>query len=216
MRKLYHCAGARSMRSVWLLHELSLEFELVTLGFSMAALRTPEYLAISPLGRVPCLVDGDVTLIESGAICQYLCERYDSAGTLHRAPGHPERNAWLQWLHFAETIAVHGASLVQQQVFVAPAERSMVVIKLEARRLRKALEVLEQVLKGRDFLLASGFSAVDTAVGYSVHLARELLGLDGLPTLAGYYARLAARPAFLRALDQAPLKAMKDAVPGFS
>ena len=61
MRKLYHCAGARSMRSVWLLHELGLEFELVTLGFSMAALRTPEYLAISPLGRVPCLVDGDVT-----------------------------------------------------------------------------------------------------------------------------------------------------------
>ena len=84
MRKLYHCAGARSMRSHWLLLELGLEFELVTLGFSMAALRAPEYLAISPLGRVPCLIDGDVTLIESGAICQYLCERYDD-GRLHRA-----------------------------------------------------------------------------------------------------------------------------------
>ena len=96
------------------------------------------------------------------------------------------------------------------------AERSMVVIKLESRRLRKALEVLAQALQGRDYLLASGFSAVDTAVGYSVHLARELIGIDGLPSLEAYYARLAARPAFQRALDQAPIKAMKDAVPGLA
>lgn len=216
MRKLYHCAGARSMRSVWLLHELGLDFELVTLGFSMAALRTPEYLAISPLGRVPCLVDGEVTLFESGAICQYLCERYDHAGTLHRAPGHAERNAWLQWLHYAETVAVHGASLVQQQVFVAPDQRSPVVIKLESRRLRKALEVLEQALAGHDYLLPSGFSAVDTAVGYSVHLARELIGIDGLPALEAWYARLAARPAFQRALGQAPIKAMAEVAPGLT
>ncbi len=215
MRKLYHCAGARSMRSVWLLNELGLEFELVSLGFSMAALRAPEYLKISPLGRVPCLVDGDVTLIESGAICQYLCERYDD-GRLHRAPGHVERNAWLQWLHFAETIAVHGASLVQQQVFVAPADRSLVVIKLESRRLRKAFEVLEQHLSDRDYLLASGFSAVDTAVGYSVHLGRQLIGIEGLPALQAYYARITARLAFQRAHEQAPIKAMADVVPGLT
>lgn len=126
MRKLYHCDGARSMRSLWLLHELGLEFELVTLPFSMAGLRTPDYLAVSPLGRVPCLVDGDLTLFESGAIAQYLCETYDD-GRLHRAPGHPERPAWLQWLHYAETVAAHGASLVQQQVFVPPEQRSPVV-----------------------------------------------------------------------------------------
>ena len=212
MRKLYHCAGARSMRSHWLLLELGLEFELVTLGFSMAALRAPEYLAISPLGRVPCLVDGDVTLIESGAICQYLCERYDD-GRLHRAPGHPERNAWLQWLHFAETIAVHGASLVQQQVFVAPAERSATVIKLESRRLRKAFEVLDQQLTTRHYMLASGFSAVDTAVGYSVHLGQQLIGLAGLPALNAYYTRLTARPAFQRARDDAALKPMSAVIP---
>ena len=212
MRKLYHCAGARSMRSHWLLLELGLEFELVTLGFSMAALRAPEYLAISPLGRVPCLVDGDVTLIESGAICQYLCERYDD-GRLHRAPGHPERNAWLQWLHFAETIAVHGASLVQQQVFVAPAERSATVIKLESRRLRKAFEVLDHQLTTRHYMLASGFSAVDTAVGYSVHLGQQLIGLEGLPALNAYYTRLTARPAFQRARDDAALKPMSEVMP---
>lgn len=215
MRKLYHCAGARSMRSLWLMHELGLEFELETLGFAMAALRTPDYLALSPLGRVPCLIDGEVRLLESGAICQYLCERYDD-GRLHRAPGHAERNDWLQWLHYAETIAVHGAALVQQQVFVPPEQRSMMVIKLESKRLRKALEVLDAHLADRDYLLASGFTAVDTAVGYSVHLAELLTGIAGLPRLEGYYARLSARPAFQRALDHPPIKRMSEVVPGLS
>ena len=214
MRKLYHCDGARSMRSLWLLYELELDFELVTLPFSMAGLRTPDYLAVSPLGRVPCLVDGALTLFESGAICQYLCETYDD-GRLHRAPGHGERPQWLQWLHYAETVAVHGASLVQQQVFVAPADRSAVVIKLEARRLRKALEVLEVRLATRDYLLDSGFSAVDTAVGYSVYLAHLLVGLAGLPAVGAYHARLAARPAFQRAAAAPPpVKAMAEVAPG--
>ena len=62
MRRLYHCAGARSMRAVWLLYEPALEFELVTLPFSMAGLRTPAYLAVSPLGRVPCLQDGTLKI----------------------------------------------------------------------------------------------------------------------------------------------------------
>ncbi|CAN0501592.1 unnamed protein product, partial [Phaeothamnion confervicola] len=111
---------------------------------------------------------------------------------------------------------VHGASLVQQQVFIAPAERSLVVIKLESRRLRKAFEVLDQHLSDREYLLASGFSAVDTAVGYSVHLGRQLIGIAGLPALEAYYTRLQARPAFARANEQAPIKAMAEVVPGLT
>ena len=201
MMTLYHCHGARSARSAWLLYELGLEFDLVVLDFSMNALRAPEYLAISPLGRVPCLVDDSVRIMESGAICQYLCERYDD-GTLHRPPGHPERVEWLQWLHYAETVAVHGASLVQQTVFIRPDDRSPVVQKLETRRLHKAFEVLDRHLADRDYLLASGFSAVDTAVAYSVHLGRRLAPAAGLDALEAYYARCAARPAFRRALPE--------------
>ncbi|MGR8949881.1 MAG: glutathione S-transferase family protein [Gammaproteobacteria bacterium] len=195
MITLHHVANARSARSLWLLHELGLEFQVNEIEFTMAALRTPEYLAISPLGRVPCLQDGDVTVIESGAICQYLCETYDD-GKLHRAPGHPERVEWLQWLHYAETVAVHGASLVQQQVFIAEDKRSPVVIKLESRRLEKALEVLDVHLRDRDYLLKSGFSAIDTAVGYSVHLGLDMLTVEGLPNLKAYYDRCKDREAF--------------------
>jgi glutathione S-transferase len=200
--RLYHCPEARSMRVLWLLEEMGLDFELVELDFSMESLRAPEYLEISPLGRVPCLVDGTTRVFESGAIIQYLCEAYDDVsapcGRLHRGPGDPERVEWLQWLHYAETVAVHGASLVQQSVFVKPEDRSTVVQKLESRRLIKALEVIDLHLADRDFLLESGFSAVDVAVGYSVHLGAKFVSLDDLPRVTDYYGRLRERPAFQR------------------
>jgi len=202
MITLYHVAGARSMRSLWLLNELGLSFKLVEMPFDLSVLRTPEYLAISPLGRVPALTDGPVTLIESGAIAQYLCETYDD-GQMGRPPGHPERVKWLQWIHFAETMAVHGASLVQQTVFIAPAERSPTVAKLEGRRLEKALGVIEAEVTDKDYLLPTGFSAADVGVGYSIYLAKRFMELSPFPKVSDYFARLAARPAFQKSLPKA-------------
>lgn len=199
MITLYHCANARSMRSLWLLNELGLDFDLVEMPFHVKHLRTPDYLAIHPLGRVPCLVDGDLTLFESGAICQYLCERYDD-GTLGRATDHPERAEWLQWLHYAETVAVHGASMVQQTIIIAEPDQSPVVQKLETRRLEKSLEVLDEHLEGRDYVLASGFTAPDTNVGYSIHLGRNFTDLGAFANVKAYYDRLTARPAFQASL----------------
>lgn len=201
---LYHCDEARSMRTLWLLNELGLDFELVTMPFDTRILRSPDYLKIHPLGRVPALVDGEQTLFESGAIAQYLCETYDPAG-LGRPAGHPERADWLQWLHYAETMAVHGASLVQQHwVIRDEADRSPMVQKLERRRLEKSLEVVDAKLGDQEYLLASGFSAADVAVGYSVHLARVWTTLDATPGVAAYYERVASRPAFSRSLPEAP------------
>lgn len=195
MITLYHVPGSRSMRSLWLLNELALEFDRVEMPFDLACLRAPDYLAVHPLGRVPALRDGDITLFESGAICQYLCERYDS-GELGRAPQHAERNEWLQWVHFAETLAVHGAALLQQQVFIKPEERSEVIQKLESRRLTKAFEVLDAHLSNSEYLLAGGFSAADIGVGYSVYLGNGFVTLEAQPNLAKYMQRLKQRPAF--------------------
>lgn len=195
MITLYHVPGARSTRSLWLLHELGVEFELVEMAFDLKVLRAPEYLAIHPLGRVPCLVDDGQTIFESGAIAQYLCEKYDD-GRLGRGPSHPERYEWLQWIHYAETVAVHGASLVQQSVFIPEEQRSPIVQKLESRRLEKAVEVLDNHLKDRDYLLASGFSAADVNVGYGIYLGDQFLSFDAFPTAMQYYDRLRERPAF--------------------
>ena len=79
MITLHHCHEARSMRSLWLLHEMGLEFEVKLYNFGRD-LRDPAYLAVHPLGRVPCLVDGDLVLFETGAITQYLCETWPDCG----------------------------------------------------------------------------------------------------------------------------------------
>lgn len=197
--KLFHCHESRSMRSLWLLHELGLNIDLVVLAFG-PDLHNDDYLAHHPLGRVPCLVDGELTLFESGAIAEYLCETYDD-GTLWREPGHPERPHWLQWLHYAETLCVHAANLTQQAIVIFdPALRSPTVRKLETRRLEKAITVLEKHLEYRDYLLSSGFSAVDIHVGYSLHVARLFTDLSAFPKAAAYYQRLANREAFKRSL----------------
>ncbi len=191
------------MRSLWLLRELGLEFELEEMPFDMKVLRGADYLSLHPLGRVPCLVDGDRVIFESGAICQYLCERYDD-GRLGRGPDHPEHFEWIQWVHFAETVGVLCAALIQQQVFMLPEDRSPALIKLETRRLEKALEVLNAELSEREYLLPSGFSAVDTSVGYSVHMAARFVSLDRVPGVRAYYERLRARPAFQSSLPDEP------------
>jgi glutathione S-transferase len=187
------------MRSLWLLHELRIPFELIDMPFDLSVMRSADYLAVHPLGRVPCLVDGDFRLFESGAIAEYLCERYPESG-LGRFGQDPERYEWLQWIHYSETMAVHAASLVQQRFFIAAADRSAVIAKLEGRRLEKAVQVLEPRLIDREYLLRSGFSAADIGVGYSLHLADRLIELAKFPNVTRYLEGLRARPAFRASL----------------
>lgn len=194
--KLYHCPETRSMRSLWLLHELGIPFAVENMPFDHKILRAPEYLAVHPLGRIPALVDGDVKLFESGAIAEYLCERYDSAKILDRPLGHPERYHWLQWIHFAETIIIPCQNLVQQYVFVLPEDRSETVIYFETRRIGKCLDALEKILKGQDYILPSGFSAADTSLGFSVYFSTAFISLGEHPAVKGYYDRIVQRPAF--------------------
>ena len=194
---LHHCHQARSVRSLWLLYEMDVPFTLIMHEFGKE-LRSDAYLAKHPLGRVPCLeIDGKV-LFETGAITEYLCEKFDSP--LGRKVGDPERMEWLQWLHYAETVAVHGASLTQQHIVIyEDKDRSQMVMKLETRRLEKALEVLDEHLQSREFLLRD-FSAVDISVGYSVFVAQHFVKLGQFKSLSDWMTRLQNREAFVKAL----------------
>ena len=193
---LHHVAQARSFRTLWLMQEMGLEFEVRAWDFFDKSMRGPEFKALSPAARVPALqVDGRV-LFESGAITEYLVETRPEFG-LGREVGDGERADWLQWLHFAETIGQHLANLTQHHIALRdPAMRSATVMRLEAKRLEKVLEVVDRVVAGQDYLLASGFSAVDVNVGYGVMIARHFIPADLMPDLARYYQRLVARPAF--------------------
>lgn len=195
MIRLHHVAQARSFRILWLLEELELNFEVAHHSFFDKSLRDQSYLHLSPAGRVPALEIDGRALFESGAITQYLCERH---GSLQGGAG--ERPDWLEWLHFSETIAAHVANLTQQHIVLREDYmRSPTVMRLEAARLGKVLEVVERGLSD-DYLLPSGFSAVDVAVSYGAMIGGRFVALDAMPRLRDWLARLASRPAFARAV----------------
>ena len=203
MITLHHCPQSRSMRVLWLLAELGVPYRVQARAFDKS-LRSPEFLSLSPAGRVPALeIDGE-RMFESGAMMEYLCERFPDAG-LGRLPGDPDRMAWLVWLHFAETISQHLAALTQQHVLLYDdAMRSPIVMKLEAARLTKCYAAIEARLttpiERRDYLLTSGFSAADIAVGQAVYLGRYFARLDDFPALTAWMARITDRDGFRAAL----------------
>ena len=203
MIRLHHCPQTRSMRSLWLLHEIGVEFEVALHGFDKS-LRDPDYLAVSAAGRVPALeIDGQ-SLFETGAITQLLCERY-SPDHMGRAVDHPERKDWLVWVHFSETLSQHTAALTQQHVALREDHmRSPIVMKLEAARVGKCYDAIESRLAevGEQALLASGFSAADVSVGQAVYMSRYFVTLEHHPLLADWYAHLSARAGFQRALPE--------------
>ena len=197
MIRLHHCPQTRSMRSLWLLHELGVDFDVVEYPFDQT-LRQEPYRSLNPTGRVPTLEIDDIVLTESGAIAEYLCERFPQAG-LGRDPSHNERPLWLNWIHFAETISQHTAALTQQHVALYDdSMRSPIIMKLEAKRLAKTLATVESRLEG-DYLL-SDFSAADIGVGQAVYMARHFVTLDDLPKVAAWFSRLQARQAYQDAL----------------
>jgi glutathione S-transferase len=187
------------MRSLWLLYELGIPFDLQIYPFDQS-LKSDAYLALNPTGRVPTLeLDGHV-ICESGAIAEVLCEYAPEAG-LGRPIGHDQRYAWLNWIHFAETISQHCAALTQQHVALFEDHmRSPIVMNLEARRLAKTLGTVEDGLTASGYLLEDGFSAADVGVGQAVYMAAHFVKLDAFPRLSNWFETLQERPAFQKAL----------------
>jgi len=206
MITLHHVPQSRSMRVLWLLHELDVDFQVVEHAFDKS-LRQPEFLTLSPAGRVPALEIEGERMFESGAMVEYLCERFPERG-VGRAPGDMDRMAWLVWVHFAETISQHIAALTQQHIMLYEDRmRSPIIMRLEAARLRKCYEAIEARLstpvENRDYLLTSGYSACDIAVGQAVYMARHFARLEDVPEVQAWYARITERESFKKSLPRA-------------
>ena len=133
MITLYHCPLTRSIRIYWLLEELGLPYKLERVAIApfraskLASLLTPESLqrgshAAHPLGKVPAIEDQDLTLFESGAILEYILERYGK-GRLAPAPGTPDRGPYLQWVHFAEATALSPLGDIVSHTYFLPEPR---------------------------------------------------------------------------------------------
>jgi glutathione S-transferase len=203
MIALYHSPRTRSVRVLWLLEELGLPYELHTLAFSPDSLKSADYLKVNPLGKVPAITDGPLIMFESGAIVEYLIERYGN-GRLAPQVGTPARGTFLQWIHFAEATCLPPLSdLAQHTIFKPEAERIAALVPDAQERIASWLAVLERAVAGEQYLLGDDFSGADVMVGYSLLLAKwfGLLGEQSYPKLSAYVARLEQRPALQKALS---------------
>lgn len=199
--KVYYAPNTRAVRVVWLLNELGIAYELERFALGHPAMRAPEYLGVHPLGRVPAIEDGGVTMFESGAIVQYLLARY-GGGRLAPDPGSADFPAYLQWLHYAEGMIMPPINTIVVETVLLPEERrNQVNVDRATKLLARMLAAVDEALEGREFL-AGGFSGADVMTGHSCCTAARFgVDLTALPNLAAYIDRLQARPALQAAWE---------------
>jgi len=200
MMKLYHAPRTRSVRIYWLLEELGVPYELEVVAFRPPLPPAKPFAQSSPFGKVPALLDGEVKMFESGAILEYILERY-GRGQLAPPPGTHLRGPFLQWVHFAEATAFPPLGNIAWHMFKQDAESIPSAIADYRTWAGAALDVLEQALSGNAYLLGAEFSAADIMMGYTLQCAKWFgLLTDDYPNLVGYLPRLETRPAFQKAL----------------
>jgi glutathione S-transferase len=196
--KLYFAPRTRAVRVVWLLEELGLPYELERAEFKPPA---REFFSQStPLGKFPTLVDGDLVMCESGAIIEYILERYGD-GRLAPPVGSRDRPLYLQWLHFAESTAFPPLGIIvwlTRYRGEGEAQKSL----LEDARMRAAsgFEFLERSLRDDGYVVGAAFTAADIMLGFTL-VAGQVLGVldERFPKTNAYLARLLERPAFGKA-----------------
>ncbi|HIL14465.1 MAG TPA: glutathione S-transferase family protein [Deltaproteobacteria bacterium] len=199
MLKLHFAPNSRAVRILWLLEELELPYELNKMEFHPKDLKSDEHRARHPLGRIPVLDDGDITLWESGAITEYILERHKNGG-LKPAVDAPEYPAYLQWFHYCEGMVMPPVNTIVVHTLLLPPDRRDETVLGQARRLlSKALAPGDATLADKDYLVGN-FSAADTMLGHSAVMSNRLGCVpDEMENLKAYCARLEARPAFEKA-----------------
>ena len=193
MIKLYHAPFSRSDRVHWLLEELEVPYELATVEFVRPA---TAFLQPTPSGKLPVIEDGELVVSESGAIVEYLIERYGN-GRLAPPVGSSLRPVYLQWIHFAEaTLMALLGELIRHTLFYPEERRVPFVIEDMRTRAAAAVDVVERALDGKDYLIGE-FSAADIMMGYSLAWAKhfEIFPDPTRPSVTAYYQRLRVRPA---------------------
>lgn len=159
--KLYYATRTRSFRALWMLEELGVPCELQPLNLQAGEHKRAEYLALNPSGKVPTLVDGDMVVSESAAICTYLGDKYPEA-RLAPPLDSPERGSYLKWIFFSVGC-------------IEPAFTDH-VLKRESPNSRVAwgsfdsvVSVLTDALAAKPYLLENWFTAAGIMVGSMVH-----------------------------------------------
>lgn len=174
----------------WMLEELGAPYRLEVLEYG-APMKSPEYLAINPMGKVPAIRHGDVVVTEAAAICAYLADAFPEAGL---APEATARGAYYRWLFFAAGPLETAISL--QSCGVRPtAEQQM---QLGCGAAATVIDTLAMAVKGRRYIAGDNFTAADVYVGSHIGWGMQFGTLDRRPEFEAYWAGLKERPAHRR------------------
>jgi glutathione S-transferase len=215
MLVVHHLEKSRSQRILWLLEELGVEYEIKRYARDpKTLLAPPELRAIHPLGKSPVVTDDGNTLAESGAIIEYLVDRYGN-GRLVPAAGTPEKLRYTYWLHYAEGSAMPPLllKLVFEKMktgpvpfFVKPIVRGIadkVLTMFVDPQLKLHAEYMEAELAKHRWFTGETFSAADIQMSFPVEAAVSRAGTDVRTVkLTQFLETIHARPAYMRALER--------------
>jgi glutathione S-transferase len=215
MITVHHLNHSRSQRILWLLEELGLDYEIKRYERNPKTMLAPASLrAVHPLGKSPVITDGDLTIAESGAIVDYLIERY-GAGRLAPAAGTAERLRYTYWLHYAEGSAMSPLllKLVFDKIETAPMPFFVKPIAKAISGKAKSSFIEPQITQHLDYLegelgksawfAGDEFSGADIQLSFPLEAAAARGGLDASrPRLMNFLQRIHARPAYQRAIER--------------
>ena len=216
MIRVHHLNNSRSQRILWLLEELGLPYEVVRYQRDAKTMLAPaELRAVHPLGKSPVITDDDITVAESGAIIEYLVERYGQ-GRLRPALGTAERLRFTYWLHFAEGSAMPPLLLKLVFSFLPKSPALPALLRPLVRKVSEGAQksfidpqILQQLnyfeaeLSRHEWFAGDDFSAADIQMSFPLEAAAARGGLDKKwPKVSAFLQKIHDRPAYQRALEQ--------------
>ncbi len=215
MITVHHLNNSRSQRVLWLLEELGLPYDIQRYERDPETMLAPASLRqVHPLGKSPVITDGNLTLAESGAIVEYLVDRYGD-GRLIPAPGTPERLRYTYWLHYAEGSAMPPLLLklifdkIEQSpmpFFARPIARGIVNQVKNSfinPQITQHLDYMEAELGKGTWFAGPDFTAADIQLSFPLEAAAARAGLNASrPKLMAFLERIHSRPAYQQALER--------------
>jgi glutathione S-transferase len=191
--QLYEFAPTRSIRVRWMLQELGVDFEAITVNLAAGEHRHPAFLKINPAGKVPALVDDDLVITESVAIVLYLAEKYPHKGFL--PTDIKQRSQVYRWLLFAATELEQPLWRIAHHTMIYPEHlRLSADVTLARQDFTGMVAVMEEHMQGHQFMVGNTLTVADFVCAYTLDWANEIQLLDGCPQLRQYMEQMYARP----------------------
>ncbi len=216
MITVHHLNNSRSQRVIWLLEELGVDYEIKLYQRDPKTMLAPKsLLKVHPLGKSPVITDGGTVVAESGAIIEYLIDRYDIEGKLSPAAGTPTRLRYTYWLHFAEGSAM--SPLLMKLVFnqiekapmpffakpIAKAISKNVKTSFIDPQIKAHLDYIESELCKSTWFAGGRLTGADIQMSFPLEAAVARGGLDeSYPKIMAFIKRIHDRAGYKRALER--------------